>query len=41
MKKINELSLIRLVTVINFVFGLAGIVFAVLARSRSVLFDGL
>ncbi len=41
MKKINELSLIRLVTVINFVFGLAGIVFAVLARSRSVLFDAL
>jgi len=37
----DELSLLTLSTVINFAFGLVGIVFALLAKSRSVLFDGL
>jgi len=37
----DELSILTVSTVVSFVFGIAGIVFAFLAKSRSVLFDGL
>jgi predicted Co/Zn/Cd cation transporter (cation efflux family) len=37
----TELSLLTLSTILSFIFGVAGIAFAFLSKSRSVLFDGL
>lgn len=37
----KEIKLIKLSTILNFCFGIIGIVFAILTHSRSILFDGL
>lgn len=37
----DEIRVLRLSTVVNFCFGIVGVAFAVLSRSRSILFDGL
>ncbi|ULQ60258.1 cation diffusion facilitator family transporter [Brucepastera parasyntrophica] len=41
MKNISELSILKLVTIINFVFAAIGIVLSFFSRSSSVLFDAL
>jgi cation diffusion facilitator family transporter len=37
----DEIRVLRLSTILSFCFGIVGVVFAVLSRSRSILFDGL
>jgi len=37
----DEIRILRLSTVVNFCFGIVGVAFAILSRSRSILFDGL
>lgn len=37
----DEIRILRLSTVVNFCFGIVGMAFALLSRSRSILFDGL
>lgn len=41
MKQFQELSIIKFATMCNFIFGLAGIILSLFAKSNSVLFDAL
>ena len=41
MRTAKELEFIKISTIINFLFGIIGIAFAIFTSSASILFDGL